>query len=322
MHLVQFIHMKLRADCVPCLIERAKFECDLVFREESAKIAALRAFAKFLADNLSDERTPSFYGTERERMIKRMSGVDDPYLELKKKAEEVAKSLMRYVEKFYASSSDKTEALLRIAAVANAMEYGVRGYEFNNEAFASDFMRMLNEKLHWDKNTIYDALERYDAVLYLTDNAGEVVFDAFVVRELINRGKLVVISPKSEPVLNDATVDDLKEALEFIGIPSSHYASSIEQGRAFILPSGAYVGVSLEEASPEFIRLLRDERFLIIAKGMGNYEGLSEFESTLSGRLLYILKAKCTPVAQSIGVNVGELVAKLVVPHRLPAPCP
>ena len=52
-------------------------------------------------------------------------------------------------------------------------------------------------------------LQLKDRILYLTDNAGEVFFDVFVIRELIKMGKEVIVSPKSAPIINDATIEDL-----------------------------------------------------------------------------------------------------------------
>jgi len=335
--------MKVRAECVSCLVERAKYECDIVFQSDLEKLRALKAFLRFLSANLSESRTPSFYGTERERLVKRLSGVRDPYRELKREANALAKTLLPVAEAFYRDAEDKMEALVRVAAVANAIEYGVKGYSFSTNAFKANFLSMLrNEKLNWEREAVANAIEEHDAILYLTDNAGEVIFDAFVVREFLQQGKIVVVSPKSEPVLNDATVEDLKDALSFVGIPTAltaltastaltaptvptaptsltNLADAIEKakektkaGAVSILPSGAYVGVSLEEAPSSFLSVLRDERFLVVAKGMGHYEALSEIESAFEGRLLYILKAKCEPVAESIGVKRGELVAKCI----------
>jgi len=323
--------MKVSAECVSCLVERAKYECDIVFQSDLEKLRALKAFLRFLSANLSESKTPSFYGTERERLVKRLSGVRDPYRELKQEANALAKTLLPVAEAFYRDAEDKMEALVRVAAVANAIEYGVKGYSFSTNAFKANFLSMLrNEKLNWEREAVENAIEEHDAILYLTDNAGEVFFDAFVVREFLKQGKFVVVSPKSEPVLNDATVEDLKDALSFVGIPtastaltaptsSTNLADAIEKseektkaGAVSILPSGAYVGVSLEEAPASFLSVLRDERFLVVAKGMGHYEALSEIESAFKGRLLYILKAKCEPVAESIGVKRGEIVAKCI----------
>lgn len=299
--------MKIKPECLACLMDRAQFECDRLFREESDKFGALGEVIRFLSTHLeADElHSPPFYGTERERILQRRSGVHDPHAEAKRLNNDLARSLLPAAERFFAAATDKLEAVIRIAAAANSMEYGVKGYEYSEARFAQIFDRTLHEQLVWNRTEILAAIRAHERILYLTDNAGEIVFDVFVVRKLVNLGKAVVISPKSAPVLNDATVEDLKEA----GISGS------EEGIR-IVPSGAYIGLSLEEATDAFLDVFRDERYLVMAKGMGNYEAISEFETRanlgLKGRLLYILRAKCEPVARSLGVNRGDLIARLI----------
>ena len=291
----------------------------MAFNEDREKILALKEFIAFLVEHLGEGgKSPAFFGTERERIIKRRSGAKDPHRAVKRRSNEVAKELLPEVYKFYdaaaaaaAKNGNKIEALIRIAAAANSMEYGVKGYSYDDDVFKGDFVHTLNEKLNWDRDSIVSAIKERDEILYLTDNAGEVFFDAFVIKELMEMGKEVVVSPKSAPVLNDATIEDVKEAITSVGIPNSGLGDGIE-----VVPSGACIGVSLEEAGEEFREMFSDEKYLVIAKGMGNYEAISEFEAEpelrLRGRVLYVFRAKCEPVASSIGVKRGELVAKLV----------
>jgi len=300
----------LKSDCIVCLVERAKYECDMMFKDDDAKIAAMNEILRFLVSHLSDKGkgkgkggggTPAFFGTERERILKRRSGMIDPHEHVKRRSNEVAKELLPVAIDFFSSHHDGIEALVRIAAAANSMEYGVRGYSYDDAAFKADFMRVLRERLNWDRDLILSAIRERDRIVYLTDNAGEVFFDAFVVKELSEMGKEVVVSPKSAAVINDATVNDWKEAAEYVGV------EDVE-----MIPSGASIGVSREDANAEFLRVFNDDDYLVIAKGMGNYESISEFEAEFRQRLIYILRAKCMPVAESIGVERGELVAKLV----------
>ncbi|MFZ2071671.1 MAG: ARMT1-like domain-containing protein [Halobacteriota archaeon] len=302
--------MRPKSDCITCLIERMKYECDIALRDDQAKISALKEVIAFLLEHLDEEgRSPAFFGTERERILRRHSGVRDPHEELKMRSNEVAKELLPDAYDFYSAAIDKTEALMRIAAAANSMEYGVKGYSFSDDVFKEKFVHTLNEKLNWNPDLLIPALKERDKILYLTDNAGEVFFDAFVIKELIERGKEVVVSPKSSAVLNDATVEDLMEAAASVHISNPGLWDRIE-----VVPSGACIGIALEESNEEFMDVFSDDRYLVIAKGMGNYEAISEFEAGfgLRGRLIYIFKAKCIPIASSIGVKKGELVAKFV----------
>ncbi|MFQ6136814.1 MAG: DUF89 domain-containing protein [Candidatus Hydrothermarchaeales archaeon] len=289
--------MKINPECIPCLFERAKFECDLAFNDEEEKIDALSEIAQYIGANLSSNVVPAALGTERERIIKRRSGKDDPYAELKRASNKVAAELLPIAQEFYKNCEDEIMALIKIAAVANSMEYGVKGHDFDAEDFRGEFEEVLNEGLIGDMTQIKNALDKYTKILYLTDNAGEVVFDKFIAKKLADMGKDVVISPKSEPIINDVTTQDIK-GLNF--------------GEFKIISSGSFVGLSLEEAPADFLELFWDEDYLVFAKGMGYYETISEFEGKLKGRLIYVLRAKCISVAESLGVNRGELVAKIV----------
>nr|AAU82742.1 hypothetical protein GZ19C8_3 [uncultured archaeon GZfos19C8] len=72
--------MKLKSDCIPCLVERTKYECDMLFEDDREKILVLRDFIAFLFEHLEGElNAPVFFGTERERILKRRSGAEDPH---------------------------------------------------------------------------------------------------------------------------------------------------------------------------------------------------------------------------------------------------
>jgi len=72
--------MKLKSDCIPCLVERTKYECDILFEDDREKIVVLRDFIAFLFEHLEGElNAPAFFGTERERLLKRRSGAEDPH---------------------------------------------------------------------------------------------------------------------------------------------------------------------------------------------------------------------------------------------------
>ena len=288
--------MKVKPECLTCLFERATYMCDLVVDDERVKFEALKELLDYASKNFSRDSVPAIIGTERENIIKKHSGSDDPYEELKKKSNEVAEELLPITENFYNNSSDKLEALIRIMATANSMEYGVRGHSFDHETFGQVFEETLRERLVGDIDKIRSRIDGQNKILYILDNCGEDIFDIFAIERLLEMGKEVVTAPKTEPIINDATVKDLIEA----GFKHK------------VVPSGPCIGVNPEMSTEEFLDLFWNPEYLILAKGMGNYETISEFEGELKGRLIYILRAKCNSVASNLEVNRGELVARLV----------
>jgi uncharacterized protein with ATP-grasp and redox domains len=283
----------MASTCYACILDRAKFEGDLVFKTEGEKTEAVEELLDFMVCH--KRGVPALVGTEREVIIKRRSDNPDPYLELKTEENRVATSLLPVARRFYSDSKNKLEALVRIAAAANSMEFGVKGHNFDNSTFGQIFGDTLEEILYWDPAEVERRLSSFDNILYLTDNAGEVIFDLFAVEKMKEMGNRVVMASKSEPILNDVTAKELR---------------SITENE--VITTGRVVGTTLDNISSEALSLLLNKDWLVVSKGMGNFETLSEFESQLNGRLIYILRAKCEPVATAMGVPKGSLVAKSV----------
>lgn len=285
--------LRMTSNCYPCIMDRAKFECDLVFSNEDEKKAAIEELLDYMACHKGG--VPALVGTRRENIIKHRSKNKDPYRELKVESNRVATSLLPIAQDFYEKADDRIEALIRIAAAANSMEFGVKGHDFDNGTFAGVFSSTLQENLYGDMAEIKRRLNSFGNIFYLTDNCGEAVFDLFVISRLKEMGKRVVVGSKSEPVLNDVTASEIRAM------------TSTE-----VVATGDVVGTALESLLQEARELLLNPGWLILSKGMGNFETISEYDEMLAGRLIYIMRAKCEAVAAEIGVPKGTLVAKAV----------
>ena len=285
--------MRMASGCYPCILDRAKFEGDLVLSNEDEKKAAIEELLDFMASHKGE--VSALVGTERERIIKRISRSSDPYWKLKDESNKLARSLLPIAGEFFLHSENKLEALIRIAAAANSMEFGVKGHDFDTSTFSAVFACLLQERLEGDLAEVERLLDRFQNIFYLTDNSGEAIFDLFVVEKLEEMGKRVVMGAKSEPIINDVTAEELRA-----------------MGQVEVVATGPVVGTTLESLSPVALDLLRNKEWLIIAKGMGNYETISEFQEQLKGRLIYVFRAKCEPVAMSVGAPRGSLVVKTV----------
>lgn len=133
-------------------------------------------------------------------------------------------------------------------------------------------------------------MDKATNILYISDNAGELVFDKIFIEELIKQHKNVVLSVKSGPVINDATQEDVKE----IGLDS--LVKVVETGNDKI-------GVNFKYISDEFLKEFR-KADLIISKGQGNFETLDN----IGANIFFMLKAKCKKIARELGVNYLDVV--------------
>lgn len=291
--------MKLHHECFPCLMDTAVKQVRLATEDEDLQFKILSEFSKFLGSNFSKENTPSKLGSKRNRMIREMTSNPDPYAELKERAIHAARDLKPFAEKIVEEGDGKKDKLkrsLKIVAAANSMEFGVSAHEFNPEFFQSEFEDLLERDLKIDDSSeIVSKILSSDEILYLTDNCGEAVLDQILIEQIRDTGAKLIIGVKSEPAQDDITFQKAKEI------------NLDEFGE--LVTTGGKVGIFLNDISQKLQKKLENAD-LIISKGMGNFETISEFEENLKGRLVYLLRAKCNPVATSLGVERGELVIK------------
>jgi len=137
-----------------------------------------------------------------------------------------------------------------------------------------------------------ERLNAVEWVLYLGDNAGEIVLDKLLIEELVRQGKRVSFVVRSEPILNDVTVEDAS----YVGL----------HALAAVMESGAEgPGTTLSHCSERF-RATFLSAPLILSKGQGNFEGLSEVRAPL----FFLFKVKCPVVAREVQATLGEVVFK------------
>jgi uncharacterized protein with ATP-grasp and redox domains len=172
----------------------------------------------------------------------------------------------------------------KLAAAGNIIDFGVSS-EFDLEAA---LVETLEGDLAVDHSErLYEALMAAGSLLLVSDNAGEIVFDRFLMDEAVRLGKEVCVSVKSGGILNDATVKDAMRA----GI--RHPIRIVETGSDSL-------GLILEECSQEF-RELYGRAGVVISKGQANYETLDE----AARDVFFILRAKCPIVADQMQVPTG-----------------
>jgi uncharacterized protein with ATP-grasp and redox domains len=241
---------------------------------------------------------PARIGTERDRLIHRITGVDDPYAENKHRSNVLALKLSPKVEEIILSLKPGYERFRRAciaSIVGNLIEFDVPGHVFTPEKLI-DLIQSATLAVDrtWE---IYKLLRKSESVLFLTDNAGEIAFDTILVKEIRRLGPKVTVAVKSSPILDDALLSDA-------------YEVGMDKVADKIVTTGSNsVGLFLEEVSAEFRECWQNSD-LILAKGMGYYETLTEIN--LGKPTGNLLTAKCNPVAQSVGVKKESHLALLL----------
>ena len=255
--------------------------------KDEAKIKELLDYTGCMIKNIPMESTPPETGEIIYREISRITGVADPYENIKRQNIKEALLLYPELKEIVKASNDKILTAIRLAIAGNVIDLGVN-QEFD---LIKDIYTILKQDFaifHFDE--FKETLGKAKTVLYIGDNAGESVFDKILIEEL---GKPVTYVVRENPIINDVTYKDAVE-------------SGIEDVAEIISSGTSAPGTILHTCNVQFL-----EKFihadLIISKGQGNYEGLSETDRPV----FFLLKAKCSVIANDLNVNVTDIVLKL-----------
>jgi uncharacterized protein with ATP-grasp and redox domains len=255
---------------------------------------------KLLNREFRPTAVPAELGTRRDRLIRRLTGNDDPYRRSKKISNERAMKLLpkarEFVEAGY-TQQDRFKKACLCAIVGNIMEFDIPGHVFTFSILRKSFREAQKDLVLDDVDKAYDLAKKASGILFLADNAGEIVFDTLLVEQLKNMGLTVTYVVKGGPVINDATLEDVE-------------SSGMRKLADNILTTGAdAVGLLTKEVSPEFLKVYEAAE-LVFAKGMGYAETLTEYKLTKPHLLLF--RTKCNPVANYFCAPREKNIAKLM----------
>lgn len=282
--------MKVYYQCAPCFLRQAREALDMATDDDALKLQIMERLTRLLGENFREGAPANQIGTRIHRTIKRQTRNEDPYHVQKEKCNQVAKKSLPAIINIL-KEDNSLKNYLKAAITGNIIDFGALGLETDIEAMINENMQ---KDLVIDHTNILEAeLRKARKVLYLADNIGEIVFDKLLIEKLNEYGVEVTVALKEKPIINDACIPDAME----IELDKVSKLTSIGTDS---------VGVIYEEFSPEFMDKFQ-EADLVIAKGMGNYEGLDEVN--LGDKPIFsLLHVKCKPMAQNIGVKEGDNV--------------
>jgi hypothetical protein len=228
------------------------------------------------------------------RKLCQVTGEDDPLRELKDEQNRRALQLYPVAEEAVLKSTDPFHTAILFAILGNALDVMIGAQAKGGQELIARAGQTHANPDHVDR--LRRRLDKGRKVLYFTDNCGEIVFDKLFIETLRKQYDLdLTLITRTMPILNDATYDDAQR-LGFTEI-----ATVMVNGIQEPLP-----GTILSKTSPEIKQRVRDAD-LILAKGVGNYDSLTE-EADLWGKITYLFHGKCHPICSSQNASPGELI--------------
>lgn len=277
--------MKTTLDCIPCFFRQALFAVRAATPDEAVHKELLDRVGSLLPDIPLDSSPPEIavrvYGA-----VSEVTGRTDPFQALKHESTQKALALYSTLKHRIETSEDPLLTAVCTAIAGNVIDFGANP-SFELEREIEELLQKPLTINHFE--AFQNRLQASDWVLYLGDNAGETVFDRLLIETM---GRPAVYAVRDAPFINDATREDA----EMAGLSSV----------ARIVSSGCKApGTILAWCSDAFRATFR-EAPLIVSKGQGNFESLSEE----SGPLFHLLKVKCSVIAGVLGAPEGSFVLK------------
>ncbi len=276
--------MKVDYECASCMLRQSREAIEHATTDYSKRMDVTLKVLEFIHKNFKKNTNSNKLGTDLHHLIMNETKNYNPYEQLREEGNQIAKKLIPMVNDII-KKEDTLENFVKIAIAGNVIDFGA--FEENTDMELLLKEQMTKKLFINDTQELDNELKKAKNILYLTDNCGEIVFDKILIKKIKEDYDVnITVALKENPIINDAIVSDAEE----LGI--NEYADIISTG-------SASVGVVKDYVSEELKNYMNSVD-LIISKGMGNFEGLTEMH--INTPIYFLLTVKCNVISREINV--------------------
>ena len=254
--------MAISSFCIGCILRRQEERIrELAFPEET-KSGFMKELCALIANAPEDATTPVIVADIRV-LIQKYFDITDSYEAEKKHYNKLMLDSEDVLEQMIASADEPLKEALRLARIGNYLDFGALN-EVNEKTLGELFAESENDTVDETEWAALKAdLQKAKALVYLTDNCGEIVADKLFIKEIkkVYPQLAITVIVRGQDVLNDATMEDAKA----VGL--TDIVKVIGNGSAIAGNSLGYISAEAEE-------LIRTAD-VVISKGQGNFESLN-----------------------------------------------
>ncbi|MGB3211657.1 MAG: ARMT1-like domain-containing protein [Desulforhopalus sp.] len=271
--------MKTHVECLPCLLRQALQVARINNCSPEEQIHILQAVSSIIS-GMDVMKSPPANATPIYQKIAEITGCEDPYHAKKIESNEQALKIINGLRREIQGTDHELLSAVRFAIAGNIIDYGA----FETFDVEEAFERSRSVSLAVDHFPYFSEaiarLKKGSKILYLADNCGEIVYDSLLVEYLYRRGFDITVAVKEGPIINDALIEDA-------------LAAGLDKYGRIITNGGRFPGTVLDECSSQFVEIFNGAD-LVISKGQGNFESLSEEERDI----FFLLTIKCAVAAE------------------------
>lgn len=292
------IQVPLIPDCASCIVGSLKILVPLLSENESEQAEYFALSFRMLAEGYEERLEPAPLSVKIYRELYTRADVRDPYAEIKRISKEAALRALPVIEQRIESLKDyhKLRACIAAAIAGNVIDFNTAGHDPDLSRLVEVFDEIMTEGFAIDaSDSLWRSLStRAGNLLFLADNAGEVILDIPLLRFLRDMKWSVTFVVKGQSMINDATHEDVE-------------GTEIEE-LTTVADTGAWAhGIPIKDVSEEFLELVNVSN-LVISKGQANIETFPEIQRKFKVETYYITRAKCPHISQVIGAKKGDSV--------------
>lgn len=295
--------MLSQTKCIACIVDDLVGAIEIIDVPDGKKIEVLKKSMEHLSKNFSKNVVPSRFITDVHRIIKKETGIQIPFEELRKKCNKMGLRIEKALEKEFSRitrDEKRFTKILKWCVAGNHLDFRTagKGYGFSINKTMAELRRIAEGKFHVNESKkVFRALKTSHKILYIHDNVGEVAIDKLLIKFLKEKNKIVVSALRGGPITSDATISD-------------GMAVGIERVADKVISAGPdTLGISWEEMSNDLREELKSAD-MIISKGQANFYVLSEHLKELP-KIVFLLTTKCDYVSNFFGFNGKGSVIKL-----------
>ncbi len=285
--------MLIQPDCIPCIFQMAvsgMHELGLpenLQRKLCRRIAEIPALAAGEWNVTSPDVIEAVLNCLGEELDE-----PDPFRDLKAEQNRAMLAMKPRLRARVHRSGDSLARALQLAVLGNAVDLMLADRPEDLEA------EMRTRPLPGKAIEAFRAcVSRSRRIVYLADNAGEIVLDGVLIEEIRRlHGAEIILLVRSLPAMNDITLSETASA----GLPDDLVVK--ENGIR-----GPYPGTKLDRCVPEVRRLI-ETCDLIVSKGGGNFDSLGEEPEEITGKTAFLLLSKCRPYCERFGASMLDPV--------------
>jgi uncharacterized protein with ATP-grasp and redox domains len=279
-------------DCLPCLLQQGiRTAREYLETEEEQRDLVKKIIGEMAA--VGTDASAPFIAHKIQRVLKETIKITDPYF---KEKQYYNREMLKLEDEFAGmveSADNPLKAALKLAAAGNIIDFGP-GHDLSRDSVLQT-VRDTMKKEYPDEvfQSFTSALKHADRLLYLGDNAGEIVFDKVFIRTIkaVYPQLQVYFATRGKPIINDVTENDA-------------YAVKMDS-HASIINNGTDIPGTILELCNDTFKEIFWAADVIISKGQGNFESLC---GTRHPNLYYIFLCKCSLFTERFGVNQNDMV--------------